>query len=390
MHKLAFMFFILVLAILLGLVPAAIAQSKGRDFFLWWVYGAAFWIVALPHSLIMKADQHSLEARGLQNGQKKCPFCAELVREEATVCKHCGRDLGNHEMERSSDLQPVANMPLDVSTEKLANASPPTALEDNSERIILGVVSAFLVFILIGGLVAAIPTSPERRQVGRTVDNAAQTNSATSSPEAALPLAPPRASERTASQASVVSKCSVIGRHGFIAFLICPSDATPTEWRREGIKACGALSICKAWIWESEIDAATSLPMTDAQVDAAVAVWSSGPRELATRSRSALSMATTRTSEQIASQPGAVSNCSVIDRQAFVVFVVCDPGMSEARWRLEGIKACGVSRVCNVWIWDSRRRAGSSLPMTDEQVNAAVAVWSNKPQTLMNCRTTGC
>ena len=24
---------------------------------------------------------------------KKCPFCAELVKEEAKVCKHCGRDL---------------------------------------------------------------------------------------------------------------------------------------------------------------------------------------------------------------------------------------------------------------------------------------------------------
>jgi len=280
--------YILILAILLGLVPAAIAQSKGRDFFLWWVYGAAFWIVALPHSLIMKADQHSLEARGLQNGQKKCPFCAELVRKEATVCKHCGRDLDDHEMDRSDDLQPVANMPLDVSTEKLANASPPTALEDNSERIVLGVVSAFLLFILIGGLVAAIPTAPERRLVGRTLGNAAQTSSATSGLEATLPLAPPRAFERTASQADAVSECSVIDRHGFIAFMICPSDATPAEWRREGIKACGA------------------------------------------------------------------------------------------------------RRVCNAWIWDSRRRAGSSLPMTDEQVNAAVAVWSNKPQTLVNCRTTGC
>ena len=24
---------------------------------------------------------------------RKCPFCAELVKREATVCKHCGREL---------------------------------------------------------------------------------------------------------------------------------------------------------------------------------------------------------------------------------------------------------------------------------------------------------
>ncbi len=42
------------LAILLGLIPAAIAQSKGRSFVAWWLYGALLFIVALPHSLLIK------------------------------------------------------------------------------------------------------------------------------------------------------------------------------------------------------------------------------------------------------------------------------------------------------------------------------------------------
>jgi hypothetical protein len=25
---------------------------------------------------------------------KKCPFCAEVIKAEAVVCKHCGRDVG--------------------------------------------------------------------------------------------------------------------------------------------------------------------------------------------------------------------------------------------------------------------------------------------------------
>jgi hypothetical protein len=41
---------IFVLAILIGLIPAAIAQSKGRSFAAWWFYGAMLFIVALPHA----------------------------------------------------------------------------------------------------------------------------------------------------------------------------------------------------------------------------------------------------------------------------------------------------------------------------------------------------
>lgn len=84
---------VLLLAVLIGLLPAAIAQSKGRSFLLWWFYGAALFIVALPHSLIMSADSRALEYKALSTGMKKCEHCAEMIKAEAKVCRFCQHDV---------------------------------------------------------------------------------------------------------------------------------------------------------------------------------------------------------------------------------------------------------------------------------------------------------
>jgi hypothetical protein len=85
---------VLVIAALIGLVPAAIAKNKGRSFVLWWLFGAALFIVALPVALLIKPDAEAIERQQLVDGMKKCPYCAEFIKNEASVCKHCARELG--------------------------------------------------------------------------------------------------------------------------------------------------------------------------------------------------------------------------------------------------------------------------------------------------------
>ena len=70
---------VLVFAILLGLIPAIIAKQKGRSFGVWWFDGAALFIIALPHALIMKANNEAIERQQIAEGTKKCPHCANLL-----------------------------------------------------------------------------------------------------------------------------------------------------------------------------------------------------------------------------------------------------------------------------------------------------------------------
>ena len=77
----------------LGLAVALIARSKGRETFFWFLYGFGPWIVALPHALLMQSDVVGIEQRLMAQGQRKCPFCAEMIKVDAMVCRYCGRDV---------------------------------------------------------------------------------------------------------------------------------------------------------------------------------------------------------------------------------------------------------------------------------------------------------
>jgi RNA polymerase subunit RPABC4/transcription elongation factor Spt4 len=82
----------LVIAALLGLIPAFIAKSKGREnLFGWWLYGALLFIFALIHSLLMKPVVKS-EWKENSDGPRRCPKpgCQKIVHGTQENCPYCG------------------------------------------------------------------------------------------------------------------------------------------------------------------------------------------------------------------------------------------------------------------------------------------------------------
>ena len=101
----------LLAAVVFGLIGARIGAERGRatqGFWLGFCFGPIGWIVigVLSPSREVQAERDSALADRLaealrkppprvsqRTGERSCPFCIELIRDAAVVCRHCGRDV---------------------------------------------------------------------------------------------------------------------------------------------------------------------------------------------------------------------------------------------------------------------------------------------------------
>ena len=73
---------------------AAICEEKGRSALEGLMLGLLLGPLGVVISAVLPKDVNALEKRALRSGEmRKCPYCTELVRSQATVCRYCGRDI---------------------------------------------------------------------------------------------------------------------------------------------------------------------------------------------------------------------------------------------------------------------------------------------------------